>query len=147
PSRLTVKASPEDAKNCKVPVSVVSVLLTSSTSVVQPPPSAMWVAEVAAVGDIARSATGNDVIMNSPRSLMRVRTETAAIGTLEVKVNVRASVMGLGGLAPTKGRSFRNALICEFGAIVMFASPKLDPAASVKKKETEAIWLFGFARA
>jgi hypothetical protein len=133
PSRVTVRFWPDGERNLNVPVSTASLLFTSNTSVLHPPPSAIWGIDVAAVEDADRSATGNADIMNSPRSLRRVRTAAAEIGTLDENVNVRASAIGLAeNVGLRKGASFRNAAIWEFAGIVMLESAKFVPVESAK---------------
>ena len=75
-----------------------------------------------------KSATGNVVSKNSPRSLVKPRSAIAATGAEAVKVRVAFRRLA----PPLNGGSFRNAAIWPLAAIIAEPGAKFTPSRSVK---------------
>src|SRR5438552_12130662 len=141
PFKFTGSGLPKGSANRKVPDIVLSVGLTSMISLVHPPPSAKCGNTVAAVEvEELRSATGSVVIRNSERSFTKPRSATTETGVEELNENEPVNVE-----APLKGASSKNAAIWPLAGMFVEPDPTSLPLASVKKKDTAAASLFGFA--
>src|SRR5262249_11064424 len=113
--------------------------LTKMICVVQPSPCAKCGMLAGRSADEERSIKGSAVIKQFERSLVWQRRAATEIGTPALNVNVRART------EPLKGPSLRNLETCPLAGILKLPVPKSCPVSSVKKKEKDAAWAFGFA--
>ena len=102
-------------------------------------PGAAHIAAAVEVEEL-RSATGSVVIRNSERSFTKPRSATTETGVEELNENEPVNVE-----APLKGASSKNAAIWPLAGMFVEPDPTSLPLASVKKKDTAAASLFGFA--
>ena len=95
---LILTTCPDGFRNSIVPLMMLSVGFTSTTCVVHPPPAAKCGNTIVAVETAAGSCvTGNVVMRNSLRSLVKPRNATTATGMFEANVKVPLNARPLNG--------------------------------------------------